>query len=85
MYERVESTDHIDQIQSTKINKLFKIDDIFCKMIYMKIGKNEFVTSVTNRFEKTKIKIKIKYKKNYNLSYLLKQLSPTDTAVEIFS
>lgn len=53
MYERVESTDHIDQIQPTKINKLFKIDDIFCKMIYMKIGKNEFVTSVPNRFEKT--------------------------------
>lgn len=53
MYEKVESTDHIDQIQPTKINKIFKTDDILHKMIYMKIGKNEFVTSIPNRFEKT--------------------------------
>lgn len=53
MYSVVGSDDHLLEIHPTHTNKLFKIEDIACKLLFLKIAKTEIVTSIPNRYEKT--------------------------------
>lgn len=53
MYSVVGSEDHLLEIHPTHTNKLFKIEDIACKLLFLKIAKTEIVTSIPNRYEKT--------------------------------
>lgn len=53
VYEIIDVYDHFFHIKDTGIQKVFEIKEIETKMLYMKFGQNEYVTSIPNRFEKT--------------------------------
>lgn len=52
-YEIIEKVDQFYIVKSSSIIEVFKASNIKTKMIYMKIGRNEIITEVPNRFEKT--------------------------------
>lgn len=53
MYIIIGSNDHFTEIQRTNINKLFNVKEISKKMLFLKVGKKEIVTSIPNKYEKT--------------------------------
>lgn len=53
IYTTTATSNHLKEIESTNTYKIFDINEITTKLIYMKILKREIVTKVPNRFEKT--------------------------------
>lgn len=53
VYESIDTNAHFIKIKRTQTQQVIKINDVSEKMIYLKIGLNEFVTGFPNRFEKT--------------------------------
>lgn len=52
-YKISDSKDHINTVESTSRYVIFNIREVEKKLLYMKINKTEFLTSVPNRFEKS--------------------------------
>lgn len=52
-YETVDTVDHFVQIRSTNLKKVIRVKEITQKLLYLKFGPREFITSIPNRFEKT--------------------------------
>lgn len=52
-YKINDSKDHINTVESTSRNVIFNIREVEKKLLYMKINKTEFLTSIPNRFEKS--------------------------------
>lgn len=53
LYEIVKTTNHLLEVQCSTSKKIFEIQDIDQKLIYMKIGSREILTSRPNMYEKT--------------------------------
>lgn len=53
LYELVEQLDHLSVVKSADNNEVFEISELKRKLIYMRIGNKEIITSIPNRFEKT--------------------------------
>lgn len=52
MYEIIDRKDHFINVQSSEIKKIIKMSDIHSKAIYLKVGRKEFVTVFSNKYEK---------------------------------
>lgn len=52
-YEILNHIDHFLQIKSTNKNDVIRVNNIAQKMLYLKFGLRELVTSIPNKFEKT--------------------------------
>lgn len=53
MYNISDSFDHFQEIERNNVVKIFKVNEISHKLIYLKFGQRDFVTKLANRFEKT--------------------------------
>lgn len=53
IYEVVSQIDHFTQIKCSQVKELIKFNDILEKMLYLKFGRNEYVTTLPNKYEKT--------------------------------
>lgn len=52
-YEITKTIDHLFEIEESNVKRIYKITDIEKKMIYLKIGNREVLTSRPNMYEKT--------------------------------
>lgn len=53
MYHMVNEIDHFTEVKDSGSKAVFRVEDIACKMIYLKFGLREYVTKQSNRFEKS--------------------------------
>lgn len=51
-YEITEKIDHFLKIRSEQSKKIIKFENVDEKMLYLKFGINEYVTSIPNKYEK---------------------------------
>lgn len=53
IYEIIDSIDHLKVVRPTDTRKIFSVDKIKCKLMYLKIEQHEIICKIPNRFEKT--------------------------------
>lgn len=53
VYKIINTKDHFNTVKSTSQYAVFKFKEVDKKLIYMNIRKNEIITSIPNRFEKS--------------------------------
>lgn len=53
MFDIVNDMDHFKEVKKSGLKKVFRLNDIKCKMIYMKFGMREYVSQRANTFEKS--------------------------------
>lgn len=53
LYEIIKITDHLFEVEQSNVKKIYKVTEFEKKMIYIKIGSREVLTSRPNMYEKT--------------------------------